>query len=147
MLQLQGWSPLGDPGAPVAAFASWRPLLESEAAARGSVLGAVADAAASGDPYMRLVAEIVLPPLRKELTNEWEPRWVARPVLLLHALLVCHCTWLAGGCWGKGRKGGESECCRAAPSCTLLACRLLLGERLPLTVPYPPRALLLPTLR
>ena len=35
---MAGWSPLESPGVPVAEFASWRPLLESEGAAQGSVL-------------------------------------------------------------------------------------------------------------
>ncbi|EFN58159.1 hypothetical protein CHLNCDRAFT_50559 [Chlorella variabilis] len=71
---MQQWSPLGDPGLPVAEFAGWRPLLESEGAAQGSVLGGGGDLAGGGDAYMRLVAELVLPPLRKELANDWDPR-------------------------------------------------------------------------
>ncbi len=69
------WSPLDAPALPAAEFASWRPLLESEAAQQGSVLGGAAAVADGSDPYMRLVAELVLPPLRKELTNSWDPRW------------------------------------------------------------------------
>ena len=69
---MQGWSPLGRPELPVGEFAAWRPLLESEAAAQGSVLGG--GDLSGGDAYMRLVAELVLPLLRKELTNEWDPR-------------------------------------------------------------------------
>ncbi len=72
--QLSGWSPLDQPGLPVASFAAWRPLLESESAQQGSVLSGTAGADLAADPYMRLVAELVLPPLRKELTNEWDPR-------------------------------------------------------------------------
>jgi hypothetical protein len=73
---LAGWSPLSDPGLPLPHFAAWRPLLESEAAAQGSVLGPAGGADFGSDAYMRLVAELVLPPLRKELTNDWDPRWV-----------------------------------------------------------------------
>lgn len=69
---LVGWSPLGQPSLPVAEFASWRPLLESEGAQQGGVFGADL----SADPYARLVAELVLPPLRKELINDWDPRCV-----------------------------------------------------------------------
>ena len=72
--RLSGWSPLDQPGLPVADFAAWRPLLESESAQQGSVLGGGMAVDLSADPYMRLVAELVLPPLRKELTNEWDPR-------------------------------------------------------------------------
>lgn len=72
--RLSGWSPLDQPGLPVAEFAAWRPLLESESAQQGSVLSGTAGADLAADPYMRLVAELVLPPLRKELTNEWDPR-------------------------------------------------------------------------
>ncbi|KAI7842892.1 hypothetical protein COHA_003404 [Chlorella ohadii] len=76
--QLSGWSPLDQPGLPVASFAAWRPLLESESAQQGSVLSGTVGADLAADPYMRLVAELVLPPLRKELTNEWDPRDAAR---------------------------------------------------------------------
>lgn len=38
------------------------------------MLGGALGADMAADPYMRLVAELVLPPLRKELTNEWDPR-------------------------------------------------------------------------
>ena len=169
---MAGWSPLESPGVPVAEFASWRPLLESEGAAQGSVLaggrgqkpvlrtrlrvpscalltvaagtssatwhvalwhpvapsnlgtvallpiwradatltsvlpslprcsclpspfahmpwtrccpsflpllpragGGAAELADGSDPYLRLVAELVLPPLRKALINVWDPR-------------------------------------------------------------------------
>eukprot|EP00887_Chlorella_sp_A99_P006127 scaffold22.g6127.t1 len=87
---LRGWSPLRNPRRPAAAFAAWRPLLQSEAAARG-VLAAAAGAEGlqagrggprrarccwevAGDPYALLVEELVLPPLRSELTNAWDPR-------------------------------------------------------------------------
>ncbi|PRW56706.1 septin and tuftelin-interacting 1-like protein 1 [Chlorella sorokiniana] len=77
--QLAGWSPLDQPGLPVADFAAWRPLLESESAQQGSVLGGGGLGVDLGaDQYMRLVAELVLPPLRKELTNDWDPRDAAR---------------------------------------------------------------------
>lgn len=68
------WSPLDAPALPAAEFAAWRPLLEGEAAQQGSVLGGAAAAVDGADPYTRLVAELVLPPLRKELTNSWDPR-------------------------------------------------------------------------
>jgi hypothetical protein len=72
---LQLWSPLQDPGLPLAQFAAWRPLLESEGARQGSVLGGGGlELAGGGDAYMRLVAELVLPPLRKDLANSWDPR-------------------------------------------------------------------------
>ncbi|KAL4858605.1 Septin and tuftelin-interacting protein 1 [Chlorella vulgaris] len=76
---LQLWSPLQDPGLPLAQFAAWRPLLESEGARQGSVLGGGGlELAGGGDAYMRLVAELVLPPLRKDLANSWDPRDAAQ---------------------------------------------------------------------
>ena len=75
---LHQWSPLDQPGLAAAEFAAWRPLLESEAARQGAVFGgsSAADLHSGADAYMRLVAELVLPPLRKDLTNSWDPRWV-----------------------------------------------------------------------
>ena len=76
---LHQWSPLDQPGLAAAEFAAWRPLLESEASRQGAVFGgsSAADLHSGADSYMRLVAELVLPPLRKDLTNSWDPRWVA----------------------------------------------------------------------
>ena len=84
---LHGWSPLGDPGRGAGAFTAWRPLLQSEAAARGVLATAVADGSSGGlaDPYTLLVTELVLPPLRKDLTNFWDPRDAASLELFLEA--------------------------------------------------------------
>ena len=88
---LQGWSPLGQPGLPLGEFASWRPLLEGESARQGGVLAAASMAEVHGsasDAYMRLVVELVLPPLRRELTNDWNPR--------------CACVWEGIRGWRRG---------------------------------------------
>lgn len=73
------WAPLDAPALPAAEFATWRPLLEGEGAAQASVLAGAAGGTDGSDPYMRLVAELLLPPLRKELTNSWDPRWTPLP--------------------------------------------------------------------
>ena len=47
------------------------PLLSPFAPRAG---GGAAELADGSDPYLRLVAELVLPPLRKALINVWDPR-------------------------------------------------------------------------
>ncbi|GAB4821104.1 hypothetical protein N2152v2_008150 [Parachlorella kessleri] len=74
-LLLQHWSPLEQPELGAAEFAAWRPLLESESQRQGVLQHDMGDA---DDPFTRLVAELLLPPLRKDLTNSWDPRDAAR---------------------------------------------------------------------
>ena len=114
-LQLAGWSPLAAPAAPTSEFAVWRPLLESEGARRG-VLGGVGGAAAAAgdlsalsDPYARLVAETVLPPLRKELVQGWDPRCALQPCAapLLPSLCAALSCLLARVRWAGGGGGRD----------------------------------------
>lgn len=77
---LKHWAPLDDPDAPAAEFAAWRPLLEHEGRRHGGSLPMTSHGAdflslsSSSDPYLRLVSEVVLPPLRKDIANRWDPR-------------------------------------------------------------------------
>jgi tuftelin-interacting protein 11 len=73
-VKLRGWQPLAEPSRAKSEFQRLRPLLES-AAARGPLASAAYGIAAShtDDPYMALVSELVLPPLRSACTG-WEPR-------------------------------------------------------------------------
>ena len=82
----------------MASFAAWRPLLESESAQQGSVLSGTVGADLAADPYMRLVTELVLPPLRKELTNEWDPRWVNDCEHLELVRVALHTSWCRRPC-------------------------------------------------
>ncbi|GAX75346.1 hypothetical protein CEUSTIGMA_g2790.t1 [Chlamydomonas eustigma] len=73
-VKLRGWQPLTEASHAKSEFQRLRPLLES-AAARGPLASAAYSMASShtNDPYMALVAELVLPPLRSACTG-WEPR-------------------------------------------------------------------------
>ena len=64
---LQGWSPLAEPSRGVAELRRWRPLLEPPSGPGGS------RGPAGEDPYLTLVVELVLPPLRSACTA-WQPR-------------------------------------------------------------------------
>eukprot|EP00879_Flechtneria_rotunda_P013933 GHRR01014552.1.p1 GENE.GHRR01014552.1~~GHRR01014552.1.p1 ORF type:complete len:610 (+),score=294.25 GHRR01014552.1:315-2144(+) len=57
---LHGWQPLLQPNYGVQEFATWQPLLESEAS-RQSVIGAWDE---GNDPYAELVLQLVMPPIR-----------------------------------------------------------------------------------
>jgi tuftelin-interacting protein 11 len=88
---MQGWSPLSEPARGTSDFTRWRPLLES-ANARGplggdynifedegpSMFGGGGRRGGGGgvqqDPYLALVTEVVLPPLRAACTAQWQPR-------------------------------------------------------------------------
>ncbi|KAH7616331.1 putative Septin and tuftelin-interacting protein 1-like protein 1 [Nannochloris sp. 'desiccata'] len=76
-----GWSPLAESEAIVLQISQWKPLLEEENHRRHSnshsALLPSADVlslAASSDPYLRLICEILLPPLRRDLVGTWDPR-------------------------------------------------------------------------
>jgi len=78
---MRGWVPLSEPRRGVPEFTRWRPLLESPNA--GGPLGGYGGDVAGGassllggseDPYLLLVSEVVLPPLRSAVTSQWQPR-------------------------------------------------------------------------
>jgi tuftelin-interacting protein 11 len=80
--RLQNWQPLVAPAQGALEFRRWRALLDPASAGSGgggslfAGAGAGAGAGADGvaqDPYLALVTEIVLPPLRAACTA-WEPR-------------------------------------------------------------------------
>ncbi|KAL6781326.1 hypothetical protein ACKKBG_A10685 [Auxenochlorella protothecoides x Auxenochlorella symbiontica] len=73
---LAGWSPLGDPARGAAALAPWRAALAPARPADAPVLaGAWGGAGAwDGDAWSCLLAQLVLPGLRREVTNAWDPR-------------------------------------------------------------------------
>lgn len=75
------WSPLAEPEALVLQLSEWKPLLEGDHpryhGTSHSALLPFADVlslAASSDPYLRLICEVVLPPLRRDLVGTWDPR-------------------------------------------------------------------------
>ncbi len=78
-----GWSPLAEPEAIALEIAQWKTLLQGDSHHHrhhrntSSNLLPSADVlslAASSDPYLRLICEIVLPPLRRDLIGTWDPR-------------------------------------------------------------------------
>lgn len=73
---MSGWSPLAEPRHGAERFARWRPLLESPGARSGVFAGsgALDGDAGEQDPYLLLVCETILPPLRSACLNAWEPR-------------------------------------------------------------------------
>lgn len=74
---LQTWSPLADPTGALSEFSDWKPLLERENVrpiVNPDQDVHVDELFASSDPYERLVLELVLPPLRKELVQTWDPK-------------------------------------------------------------------------
>jgi len=92
------WSPLDDPTGPALLFIAWRPLLEHTdpthpgggrllqgSGASFSIPNATSGSrsvdlftlSSSVDPYMRLICELVLPPLRADVANHWDPREAA----------------------------------------------------------------------
>jgi len=78
------WSPLAEPEAIVLQMSKWKPLLEGDhpryhhhhGNSHSALLPSadVLSLAASSDPYLRLICEVVLPPLRRELVGTWDPR-------------------------------------------------------------------------
>ena len=72
---LSGWSPLSTPTPIAELIAAWRSLLEKEPRRHAHLPSAdVLSLAASSDPYLRLICEVVLPPLRRDLIGGWDPR-------------------------------------------------------------------------
>jgi tuftelin-interacting protein 11 len=87
-----GWSPLAHPENLAHQISQWKPLLEGDSHNKyrhhnsnsnysssysASLVLPSADVlslAASSDPYLRLICEIVLPPLRRDLVGTWDPR-------------------------------------------------------------------------
>jgi tuftelin-interacting protein 11 len=91
------WSPLSDPVGPAAVFAAWRPLLEQPSSSSRKASTSLPWSAAhdhdvilevtqSSEPYVRLVCETLLPPLRRDVLAHW----VAHDVASLEQLLE---TW------------------------------------------------------
>ncbi|KAL6762911.1 TFP11-domain-containing protein [Haematococcus lacustris] len=79
---LHGWAPLIDPKRGAVEFGRLRPLLEpgsagygqaGGAATRGSLFAGTALDGSGSDPYLWLVSELVLPPMRAACTS-WQPR-------------------------------------------------------------------------
>lgn len=62
---MDGWHPLEAPTQGAAVFRRWRRLLQGPP--RGPL-------SAEDDPMAQLVAEVVVPPLRTAVVNEWDPR-------------------------------------------------------------------------
>eukprot|EP00976_Prorocentrum_cordatum_P004405 86599-Prorocentrum_minimum.AAC.1 len=75
-----GWNPLAEPSRGTREVASWRPLLENEAAAHSIYPELEAE-----DAYARLLVECVLPPVRSSLLNQWQARDPEPALLLLEA--------------------------------------------------------------
>jgi tuftelin-interacting protein 11 len=75
---LQTWSPLADPTGALSEFSDWKPLLLERENIKPIMNSDqdvnVDELFASSDPYERLVLELVLPPLRKELVQTWDPK-------------------------------------------------------------------------
>ncbi|KAJ9505867.1 hypothetical protein QJQ45_027951 [Haematococcus lacustris] len=79
---LHGWAPLIDPKRGAIEFGRLRPLLEpgsagygqtGGAATRGSLFAGTGLDGSGSDPYLWLVSELVLPPMRAACTS-WQPR-------------------------------------------------------------------------
>ncbi len=94
---MHGWSPLAAPSQGLEEFSAWRPLLQSDAQ-RSAVLSTAATNV-EADPFALLSLEVLLPPLRSAVLNQWQPRdpepllslvelWapVLPPVVLHHLL-------------------------------------------------------------
>ncbi|GBG65315.1 hypothetical protein CBR_g50354 [Chara braunii] len=70
---LQSWSPLQTPEYGVATVLTWRALLACRMEDQ-PIFSDPSDMQADRDPYSLLVQEAVLPGVRREVTNLWEPR-------------------------------------------------------------------------
>ena len=74
---LQAWSPLADPTGALSEFSDWKPLLEGENVKPIVYPDQdvnVDELFSSSDPYERLLLELVLPSLRKDLVQTWDPK-------------------------------------------------------------------------
>ncbi len=70
---VRGWQPLSEPLRLAADLRRWRPLLEAPGARGPLMLQPSSSSQLPDDPYLALVSELVLPPLRSACTT-WEPR-------------------------------------------------------------------------
>ena len=78
---LSGWSPLAAPDAVAQQFTALKAVLQRESRHHhhhhfnGGTSGEESlSSAATSDPYLRLICEVVLPPLRRDLIGGWDPR-------------------------------------------------------------------------